>query len=573
MRSLAASNDFRRTLSATAVLAIIALATSVALTALPQSADAEVRRPLPRRVTLEVPKAARPLQILISLRKQRLRIFDGSREVTSSRISSGRAGFDTPSGVFTILEKNRHHVSNIYDAEMPFMQRLTWSGIAMHAGVVPGYRASHGCIRLPYQFARNFFETTRMGGRVVVTQDETHPVSFSHLALFRPLPAEVPEDRLQNPGDLTASADKPAETKVAAAGDARYADGGELPSLLSATAVNAAEAMSASIDEYSTVKPRSRAEAVRMLEARIAKLQTGLTTAETEKLAATETAKAAVRAADDADAKYRAARAPVEPVLRRAEAASAAKADAIRAFHAALRAPKRVVNDKARDDLAERELALEDRILDASIEADQARVASAEADLLLADLKSQASAAEAKKAQAIEHVKGKVQALRTAQTSLIEARRDLTERYRPLSVFISLKSQRIFVRQGNDPIFEGQVRARGPLPPVGTQVLTALDYDSSGDAFQWSLVSAQAPRAFSAPEPRDRKTSRRNQVDAQPSLSSTAALSEVLDLIEIPDEIRDMVAERAVAGFALIISDRDLSSETGKGTEFVVLTR
>lgn len=80
-----------------------------------------------------------PKTIVISLRKQRLRLFDGTREIASSRISSGMRGFDTPTGVFSILEKKVYHESNIYDgAPMPFMQRVTWSGIALHAGVVPG---------------------------------------------------------------------------------------------------------------------------------------------------------------------------------------------------------------------------------------------------------------------------------------------------------------------------------------------------------------------------------------------------------------------------------------------------
>ena len=100
-------------------------------------------------------RAPSPLLVLISIRKQRLRVFDINGQITESRISSGKPGFDTPTGVFSILEKHVVHASNIYEgASMPNMQRITWSGIALHAGIVPGYRASHGCVRLPFGFSK-----------------------------------------------------------------------------------------------------------------------------------------------------------------------------------------------------------------------------------------------------------------------------------------------------------------------------------------------------------------------------------------------------------------------------------
>src|SRR5690606_8804076 len=96
-------------------------------------------------------------------------------------ISSGQPGHRTPTGVFSILQKARYHESNIYSgAPMPFMQRLTWSGIALHAGQLPGYPASHGCIRLPYQFAQRLFGLTRIGARVVVSHDPVAPVAIAH---------------------------------------------------------------------------------------------------------------------------------------------------------------------------------------------------------------------------------------------------------------------------------------------------------------------------------------------------------------------------------------------------------
>jgi hypothetical protein len=110
-----------------------------------------------------------PISIAIDLTSQRAYVFQGQALVGIAAISSGRRGHGTPTGAFPILEKARYHRSNIYsNAPMPFMQRLTWGGIALHAGYNPGRPASHGCIRLPYGFARILFQATRVGGTVVV---------------------------------------------------------------------------------------------------------------------------------------------------------------------------------------------------------------------------------------------------------------------------------------------------------------------------------------------------------------------------------------------------------------------
>ena len=93
-------------------------------------------------------------------------------------------GHPTPMGVFSIIQKHKLHHSNIYSgAPMPFMQRITWSGVAMHAGVLPGYPASHGCIRMPIAFAMKMWTWTRMGARVVVTPGELMPATFAHALL------------------------------------------------------------------------------------------------------------------------------------------------------------------------------------------------------------------------------------------------------------------------------------------------------------------------------------------------------------------------------------------------------
>ncbi len=112
------------------------------------------------------------LSIVISLSTQRAFVYRGSTMIAASTISSGKDGKDTPLGTYPILQKNEVHRSNLYnDASMPFMQRLTWDGIAIHAGRNPGFPDSHGCIRVPLGFAKQLFGVTTLGTTVTVTDD------------------------------------------------------------------------------------------------------------------------------------------------------------------------------------------------------------------------------------------------------------------------------------------------------------------------------------------------------------------------------------------------------------------
>lgn len=118
-----------------------------------------------------------PLHMVISIERQMVHVYSGDRLVGLASVSTGMRGHRTPTGEYAILQKRQWHRSNIYsNAPMPFMQRLTWDGIALHAGYNPGYPASHGCIRLPYAFARRLFGLTQVGTVVRVTTDQLQPV-------------------------------------------------------------------------------------------------------------------------------------------------------------------------------------------------------------------------------------------------------------------------------------------------------------------------------------------------------------------------------------------------------------
>jgi lipoprotein-anchoring transpeptidase ErfK/SrfK len=124
------------------------------------------------------------VEIVVSLPLQRAYVYRGGTLIGISTVSTGQPGYETPTGSFEILQKNRVHHSNLYNnAPMPFMQRLTWDGVAMHAGEIPGRPASHGCIRLPTTFARNLFGVTRLGAAVHVT--DLAPSAGEALAMVR----------------------------------------------------------------------------------------------------------------------------------------------------------------------------------------------------------------------------------------------------------------------------------------------------------------------------------------------------------------------------------------------------
>lgn len=170
--------------------AIVALSAVAALTTLTGDARAREARPEPAAVVMAEREVGEPVMAVVSIKTQNVTFYDADGWMLRAPVSTGMKGRETPAGVFTILEKRADHRSNLYDdAEMPHMQRLTWNGIAMHGGVLPGRPASKGCVRLPYGLARTVFNQTRMGMRVVISPDDAAPVDISHSALLVPTEA------------------------------------------------------------------------------------------------------------------------------------------------------------------------------------------------------------------------------------------------------------------------------------------------------------------------------------------------------------------------------------------------
>ena len=167
--------------------AIVTLAAMVALTAL--TADAAARQARPARPTeATAPRdAGEPIMAIVSIKTQQVTFYDADGWILRAPVSTGTTGRETPAGVFALLEKEKDHHSTMYDdAWMPNMQRITWNGIALHGGPLPGYAASHGCVRMPFGFAEKLFDKTRIGMRIIISPNDAEPVEFSHPALFVP---------------------------------------------------------------------------------------------------------------------------------------------------------------------------------------------------------------------------------------------------------------------------------------------------------------------------------------------------------------------------------------------------
>ena len=167
----------------------------------------ERAEPAPATTPTRAPEG--PLQIVISLGSQRLWVYDKTGLIETSTISTGVGGYPTPLGVFAVIDKEVTHYSNIYGgASMPFMQRLTMSGVAMHSGMVTGRPASHGCVRLPHAFSIKLYKLTRLGARVIIAPNDPAPEDIVHARLFvkKPAPAAEPVEANSAKGIVLAAA-------------------------------------------------------------------------------------------------------------------------------------------------------------------------------------------------------------------------------------------------------------------------------------------------------------------------------------------------------------------------------
>jgi hypothetical protein len=421
------------------VPAIVIIAATAALTAA-APADAAVRQARPAQSTeAAAPRdAGEPLMAIVSIKSQHVTIYDAEGWILRAPVSSGTTGRETPAGVFSVVQKDKDHHSNLYDdAWMPNMLRITWSGIALHGGPLPGYAASHGCVRLPYDFAEKLFDKVPIGMRVIIAPDDAEPVEFSNPALFRPKPEAI------------------------AAAPAR------------------SEALSREALEASTMAREAKSAAA------AAAREAAPLVASLRKLKGLKT---------DADA----------ALVRAEKVLAAAKTD-----QAKTRAEEQ--KQKAAAKLAELQTQL---------------------DTLEANGKSKLDAAAAAQDAA--------KAAEARQADAAKAARDAKLALAPVSVFISRKTQRLYVRRGFEATLEVPVTIRDQDKPIGTHVFTAVA--RAGGGLRWTAVT----------------------IDGGDNAHAA------LDRIGIPQDALDRIASTALPRSSLIISDEPLHRETNYHTEFVV---
>ena len=163
----------------------LAIAGLAALIAAGNPAGATDRRSERPVEAIESRTPGEPVMAIVSLRNQRITVYDANGWILRAPVSSGQRDRETPAGIFAVIEKDAEHHSNLYDdAYMPNMQRITWSGIALHGGPLPGYPASHGCVRMPFDFAARLFDMTWLGFRVIVAPTDVAPIEIAHPVLF-----------------------------------------------------------------------------------------------------------------------------------------------------------------------------------------------------------------------------------------------------------------------------------------------------------------------------------------------------------------------------------------------------
>ena len=186
---------------------------------------------------------------IVSIKSQQVTIYDAEGWISRAPVSTGVKDRETPAGIFAVVQKNKDHRSNMYDdASMPNMQRITWNGLALHGGPLPGYAASHGCVRMPYGFAEKLFDKTRIGMRVIISPDDAAPVDFSHpaLSLFTPN------------ADAIAAAPAKAETLSREATEA--AASADEAKKIAATAARESAPLAASLRKLERLKTQADAE-------------------------------------------------------------------------------------------------------------------------------------------------------------------------------------------------------------------------------------------------------------------------------------------------------------------------
>jgi hypothetical protein len=474
-----------------------------------------------------------PLHVIVSIDKQRATLFADGQPVASTAISSGTASHPTPMGVFTVIQKDRHHVSNLYDASMPYMQRITWSGSALHQGPLPGYPASHGCVRLTESFAQLLWKTTKMGARIIVTRPDVAPLEFAHARLFVPKPKMVAAPPAVVPAPAPVVATEPATTSSVT--KLRTADATNTVAVaIESTAGDAAKAVTTAVvtepvPSTAVEQPTKQSgtdgvggmpEPAAQTRAKVEPPEVKAVNAQPVEAKPGETSSIEAKSEDAKPVEAKPAEASVvgtKPVeVKQVEAKPEPKPEPksepkpVEARSIAIAAPAPIIVDERP---------------------------------------------------------------KTMPATVVQVANG-----RPISVFVSLKENKLYVRQGWNPLFEAPVSFEHPEQPIGTHVYTAMGAKADG-GLRWTVVSIPSTyrRVEAKNETRNSDSGRKGRHEHAMKTVEVAAPSpspsDALDRIVMPPELVDRISEMITPGSSLIMSDNKLSDETDKDTDFIVLTR
>ncbi|KRR01012.1 L,D-transpeptidase [Bradyrhizobium valentinum] len=474
-----------------------------------------------------------PLIIAVSVEQQKVRVYDAKGLFAESPVSTGMKGHSTPMGVFSVIQKHKMHRSNIYSgAPMPYMQRITWSGIAMHAGVLPGYPASHGCIRMPTAFAIKMWNWTRMGARVIITPGPITPASFSHplLAAQKVVPQPLLADDPANDAPAVKSdkgADAGREIEAAnsqASLELRPTVGHAAPLREQTHTADASSARPATNTVVSDATPS------------VARVQPGSDTSDAE-------------ADADAPKSEPAADATGTRELTRTEVSASENAKTDEAPTAAIAnaPPARTETPKA----------------DEAKTAESKPTAEKPAEPVTG---APAAAPDVKKDPA--RLPGAEKA----------AKAEPPRRPGQIAVFVSLKDSKLYVRENFKPQFEVPVTIAPSDRPLGTHVFTVAVDKNDPNLLRWSVVSLPVTARNAARGDEDNRTAGRRKMaapaEAKPRLVPNSP-AEALDRITVAPEAMTRIAEALTTGGSIIVSDLGVNQggETGEGTDFIVPLR
>jgi lipoprotein-anchoring transpeptidase ErfK/SrfK len=472
-----------------------------------------------------------PMIVVISVGQQKFDVYRGTNLVTTSAVSTGTAEHPTFIGAFSILEKQRWHHSNMYSAApMPWMNRITWSGTALHAGVVPGYPASHGCIRLTYAFAPQFFQMSSVGDNVIVARGRPKPTPVEHPALFQPLPPPplpvIGQVTPLSPRDSTSS---PLPAVAAAASPVILAKA-EAPTAVDSDVQTQAEPNSNQTDPVSDRSDNTgedsdpnRVHAITPDTSRAALSDpvpdpaTGTAAVQDKTAADTVTpAPPAAPASDPAPA------APIAPPLAAAKVDAGVAAAAVQAAEPRSEKPLRVLFTRRTQ---------RDRIIGV-----QQILAS------MGYLSAQNFGGTIGK-PTITAIKAFQKANGMRDTGAFND--ELVKKVYEIAGKGEPPDGHLFVRQDLDDVFDAPVSFRNPDQPLGTHVYTALKFAPGDTKVRWVRLDVQDGDAASP-----------------------------LDRLEIPDDVRQKISERLTPGSTFIVADTSINSANlPKGGDFVVLAK